>query len=260
MRYVLSLTPEMLPVLKEAGVVDSGGEGLLIIIEGALALLKEKYPQLGGGQLPDLTTFRKQAATAKAYEPKQNQKASKRDKAEKKEAKEIKERKEVKEVIKPRPARKQVSKADISTADIKFGYCTEFIIVLEAEFEDRDEAELKIFLESIGDSIVVVADDDIVKVHVHTNMPGIALQKALTYGSLSKIKIDNMREEHNERLALDAAKQNDEKNSGLTSSSEAKEITADGASEAEEVEEANVQSESEADGKSEADVESESDA
>lgn len=246
MRYVLDLTPEMLPVLKEAGVVDSGGEGLLIIIEGALALYKEKYPELGGGQLPDLTALRKQAATAKAYEPKQNQKAAKRDKAEKKEAKEIKERKDVKEIIKPRPARKQVSKADISTADIKFGYCTEFIIVLEAEFEDRDEAELKIFLEAIGDSIVVVADDDIVKVHVHTNMPGIALQKALTYGSLSKIKIDNMREEHNERLALDAAKQDDEKNSGLTSSSEAQETTADGESEAEAYEEANAEPEEEA--------------
>lgn len=208
MREVLDLTPEMLPVLKEAGVVDSGGEGLLIIIEGALRLLKEKFPELGGGQLPDLTAFKKQSAAVKAYEPKQSQKTAKKEKLEKKaDKKEAKQSKEVKDVIQARPAKRQVSKADISTADIKFGYCTEFIVMLETEFEDRDEAELKIFLEAVGDSIVVVADDDMVKVHVHTNMPGIALQKALTYGSLSKIKIDNMREEHNERLALDAEKQ-----------------------------------------------------
>ncbi|MCI8306975.1 MAG: DAK2 domain-containing protein [Lachnospiraceae bacterium] len=208
MRDVLDLTPEMLPVLKEAGVVDSGGEGLLIIIEGALNKLKEKYPALGGGELPDLTAFKKQSAAVKAYEPRQSQKAAKKEKSDKKtEKKEAKQSKEVKDVIQARPARRQVSKADISTADIKFGYCTEFIVNLETDFEDRDEAELKIFLEAVGDSIVVVADDDLVKVHVHTNMPGIALQKALTYGSLSKIKIDNMREEHNERLALDAEKQ-----------------------------------------------------
>ena len=208
MREVLDLTPEMLPVLKEAGVVDSGGEGLLIIIEGALRLLKEKFPERGGGQLPDLTAFKKQSAAVKAYEPKQSQKTAKKEKLEKKaDKKEAKQSKEVKDVIQARPAKRQVSKADISTADIKFGYCTEFIVMLETEFEDRDEAELKIFLEAVGDSIVVVADDDMVKVHVHTNMPGIALQKALTYGSLSKIKIDNMREEHNERLALDAEKQ-----------------------------------------------------
>ncbi len=208
MREVLELTPEMLPVLKEAGVVDSGGEGLLIIIEGALRLLKEKFPELGNGQLPDLTAFKKQSAAVKAYEPKQSQKNAKKEKTEKKsDKKEAKQSKEVKDVIQARPARRQVSKSDISTADIKFGYCTEFIVNLETEFEDRDEAELKIFLEAVGDSIVVVSDDDMVKVHVHTNMPGIVLQKALTYGSLSKIKIDNMREEHNERLALDAEKQ-----------------------------------------------------
>lgn len=208
MREVLDRTPEMLPVLKEAGVVDSGGEGLLIILEGALGMLKGKYPELGGGKLPDLTAFKKQSAAVKTYEPKQSQKVAKKEKNDKKtDKKDAKQSKEVRDVIQARPARKKVSKADISTADIKFGYCTEFIIILETEFEDRDEAELKIFLEAVGDSIVVVADDDIVKVHVHTNMPGIAIQKALTYGSLSKIKIDNMREEHNERLVLDAQKQ-----------------------------------------------------
>lgn len=208
MREILELTPELLPVLKEAGVVDSGGEGLLIIIEGALKLLRQKFPGLGGGQLPDLTIFKKQSSQIRAYDPKQAQKAAKKEKTDKKaNKKETKQLKEVKDVKQAEPARKRVSKADISTADIKFGYCTEFIIVLESEFGGREEAELKIFLEAIGDSIVVVADDDIVKVHVHTNMPGIALQKALTYGSLSGIKIDNMREEHNERLALDAEKQ-----------------------------------------------------
>ncbi|MCQ2506928.1 MAG: DAK2 domain-containing protein [Lachnospiraceae bacterium] len=100
---------------------------------------------------------------------------------------------------------------EISTADIKFGYCTEFIILLEKEFPIATEFAFKEYLESIGDSIVVVADDDIVKVHVHTNDPGLAIQRALTYGQLSKLKIDNMREEHNERVITGAeqAKQND---------------------------------------------------
>jgi len=89
---------------------------------------------------------------------------------------------------------------DISTADIKFGYCTEFIIMLEKEYNMDTENEFKAYLESLGDSIVVVSDDDIVKVHVHTNDPGLAIQKALTYGSLTRMKIDNMREEHNERV------------------------------------------------------------
>ena len=89
---------------------------------------------------------------------------------------------------------------DISTADIKFGYCTEFIIMLEKEYTMDTELEFKAYLETIGDSIVVVSDDDIVKVHVHTNDPGLAIQKALTYGSLTRMKIDNMREEHNERV------------------------------------------------------------
>ncbi len=108
------------------------------------------------------------------------------------------------------PVAKPVVKAvgaaadDISTADIKFGYCTEFIIMLEKEYTMDTELEFKAYLESIGDSIVVVSDDDIVKVHVHTNDPGLAIQRALTYGSLTKMKIDNMREEHNERVVSSA--------------------------------------------------------
>ncbi len=104
------------------------------------------------------------------------------------------------------PTEKPVVKAvgaaadDISTADIKFGYCTEFIIMLEKEYTMDTELQFKAYLESIGDSIVVVSDDDIVKVHVHTNDPGLAIQRALTYGSLTRMKIDNMREEHNERV------------------------------------------------------------
>ena len=99
-----------------------------------------------------------------------------------------------------------VNRAEIDTADIRFGYCTEFIINLEKEFTDEDETAFKSYLESIGDSLVVVSDDEIVKVHVHTNHPGLAFEKALTFGSLSRMKIDNMREEHQERLIKDAEK------------------------------------------------------
>lgn len=180
MRDVLSKTPDMLPVLKEAGVVDSGGEGLLVILEGAAKLLAERMPKPEGAKAPDISAMKK------------NTKPKKREQSKKTAAPKKQERKVYS------PAK---SKADISTADIQFGYCTEFIIELEREFDSRNEDEFKIFLEAIGDSIVVVADDEIIKVHVHTNMPGIALQKALTYGSLSRIKIDNMREEHNEILA-----------------------------------------------------------
>ena len=95
-------------------------------------------------------------------------------------------------------------RAGLDTADIKFGYCTEFIINGEREFTDKDEREFKGYLEEIGDSIVVVADEDVVKVHVHTDHPGLAFEKALTYGSLSRMKVDNMREEHQERLIKDA--------------------------------------------------------
>ena len=152
MRTVLEQTPEMLAVLKEAGVVDSGGEGLLTVLEGA-------YDALIGKEV----NYEVQAATPKA------------DRG---------------------GARTEV----IADADIKFGYCTEFIIMLEKNFTIKDEREFKAYLESIGDSIVCVADDDIVKIHVHTNDPGLAIQKALTYGSLTRMKIDNMREEHNERV------------------------------------------------------------
>lgn len=154
--YVLSKTPEMLPVLKEAGVVDSGGQGLMEVVRGA-------YDAFMGKEI-DLTF--------------------------------------------DAPVTKTVSAAPVAsdTADIKFGYCTEFIILLEKEFTEKDELEMKEYLTSIGDSLVVVADDDIVKIHVHTNDPGNALQKALTYGQLSRIKIDNMREEHQEKLIKEAEK------------------------------------------------------
>lgn len=199
MRNVLNQTPDMLPVLKEAGVVDSGGEGLLTILEGAFALLSERIPRPSDAKKPDISNIKKKKNVARKQEP-----ARKTP---------VKSKKQERKVYSPAK-----SKADISTADIKFGYCTEFIIVLETEFDDNSETELKVFLEAIGDSIVVVADDEIVKVHVHTNMPGIALQKALTYGSLSRIKIDNMREQHNEVLMNEAE---DNSNEDI-SSSEAK--------------------------------------
>ncbi len=194
MREVLAKTPDMLPVLKEAGVVDSGGEGLLIILEGAL----DKFRELeeGGGVVVDLSGI--SGAEIKAPDVSGKSKPAKESTAKNAPVKTLKKA----DTVRPVPK----SKADISTSDIKFGYCTEFIIMLEYEFDDKAEAEFKVFLEAIGDSIVVVADDEIVKVHVHTNMPGIAIQKALTYGSLTRMKIDNMREEHNERLKLDEQK------------------------------------------------------
>ena len=158
MRDVLDMTPDMLPVLKEAGVVDSGGEGLLTILEGAYDCLLGKNVnydiKTDEGMVPSVS------AGAKTEE--------------------------------------------IADVDIKYGYCTEFIIMLEKKFSRQDELEFKAYLESIGDSIVCVADEDIVKIHVHTNDPGLAIQKALTYGSLTRMKIDNMREEHNERVIRDA--------------------------------------------------------
>ena len=159
MRDVLEQTPEMLPVLKEAGVVDSGGEGLLTIMEGAYDVLLGKEVNY-----------------------------------------------EVEAGVESTSVGLGADSEAISEADIKFGYCTEFIIMLEKEFTSDEEKKFKAYLESIGDSIVCVADDDIVKIHVHTNDPGLAIQKALTYGSLTKMKIDNMREEHNERVIRDAEK------------------------------------------------------
>lgn len=154
--YVLDQTPEMLPVLKQAGVVDSGGQGLVQVLKGA-------YDALIGKAI-DYT-------------------------------------------IEGAPTGAAPAKISAETeAEIKFGYCTEFIIVLNAPMSDNEEHAYKAFLESIGDSIVVVADDEIVKTHVHTNDPGLALQRALTFGSLSKIKIDNMREEHQEKLIKDSQK------------------------------------------------------
>ena len=153
---VLNQTPEMLPVLKEAGVVDSGGQGLLEVIKGA-------YDAFLGKEI-DYSVIEPSTGVT-------------------------------------------VNKVNAEdTADIKFGYCTEFIILTEREFTEDDEREFKKFLSSIGDSIVCVADDDVVKIHVHTNDPGLAIQKALTYGQLSKMKIDNMREEHQEKLIRDAEK------------------------------------------------------
>ena len=152
----LAKTPEMLPVLKEAGVVDSGGQGLLEVYHGA-------YDGFLGKEI-DYTQFDKAKGPA-------------------------------------------VTKIDAQTeADIKFGYCTEFIILLNQPMSEETEHEFKKFLMSLGDSIVLVADDEIVKVHVHTNHPGQAIEKALTFGALSRMKIDNMREEHQEKLIKDAEK------------------------------------------------------
>lgn len=153
---VLAKTPDMLPVLKEAGVVDSGGQGLLEVIKGA-------YDAFLGKEI-DYSAISPSAGMS-------------------------------------------VTKINAQdTADIKFGYCTEFIILTEKEFTETDEHEFKAYLSSIGDSIVCVADDDVVKIHVHTNDPGLAIQRALTYGQLSRMKIDNMREEHQEKLIRDAEK------------------------------------------------------
>ena len=153
---MLQKTPDMLPVLKQAGVVDSGGQGLVEVLKGG-------YDALCG--------------------------------------------KEVDYTIEGAPAVSGVTKiTPQAEADIKFGYCTEFIIMLNQPMTDKQEMDFKAYLESIGDSIVVVADDEITKVHVHTNDPGLAIQRALTYGALSRMKIDNMREEHQEKLIKDAEK------------------------------------------------------
>lgn len=156
---VLNQTPEMLPVLKEAGVVDSGGQGLLQVLKGAFDAFngKEIDYSIEGASAEKASAS---AAAGEAVE-----------------------------------------------ADIKFGYCTEFIIMLEKEYTEATELDFKAYLESIGDSIVVVSDDGIVKVHVHTNDPGLAIQRALTYGSLTRMKIDNMREEHQEKVIREAERQ-----------------------------------------------------
>lgn len=161
--YVLSQTPEMLPVLKQAGVVDSGGQGLMQVVKGAFDGLT--------GKCSDFSF--EDAGILKPSSEKAPQSAG-------------------------------ASRTDIDTADIRFGYCTEFIIKLEKEYSQKDEDELKKYLGSIGDSLVVVSDDEIVKIHVHTNHPGLAFEKGLTYGSLSRMKVDNMREEYEERVIQDS--------------------------------------------------------
>lgn len=148
---VLEQTPEMLPVLKQAGVVDSGGQGLMQVLKGAYDAFLGKEIDFS---LPEVTHVQSVNINMDAQ----------------------------------------------ANADIKFGYCTEFIIMLTKTFNIKHEIDFKEYLESIGDSIVVVADDDVVKVHVHTNDPGLAIQKALKYGALSNMKIDNMRLEHQEKL------------------------------------------------------------
>ena len=154
MEEALLKTPEMLPALKQAGVVDSGGEGLMTFLRGAVDALK--------GKVSDFTITSKGSS-------------------------------------------KLVKTSIDRSADIKYGYCTEFIIML-GQSKSTVESELKEYLQKIGDCVVVVADDEIVKVHVHTNDPGLAIQKALSYGQLTSMKIDNMREEHNEKVIRDAAK------------------------------------------------------
>lgn len=158
MDEVLEHTPELLPVLKEAGVVDSGGQGLVEILKGCFDCLIGKEVSYGDITAEDLEHI-------------------------------------------------DINVDKVALEDIKFGYCTEFIILLDKKFDKASELSLKDYFTSIGDSIVVVSDDDIVKVHVHTNDPGLAIQQALTYGSLTSIKIDNMREEHSEKVIKDAAKQ-----------------------------------------------------
>lgn len=152
----LEHTPELLPVLKQAGVVDSGGQGLMVFLKGAYAAFT--------GQKVDVsfeTTSKGTSAT--------------------------------------------ITVEDDGLGDIKYGYCTEFIINAGDKYNDDEELHFKAYLESIGDCVVVVSDDDIVKVHVHTNDPGLAIQKGLSYGSLSRMKIDNMREEHEEKLIRNAS-------------------------------------------------------
>ena len=152
---VLARTPEMLPVLKEAGVVDSGGQGLMQVMKGALDVFKGK---------------------------------------------------EIEYTVEEQKSAKAAAEAQPKEKEIKFGYCTQFIIMLDKPMSPETEHEFKEFLMSIGDSIVLVADEDIVKVHVHTNDPGKAISRALTYGALTRMKIDNMREEHQEKLIKDAEK------------------------------------------------------
>lgn len=157
----LANTPELLPVLKQAGVVDSGGKGLMAVMEGCYRALSGEAGE-PAIELDALTS-------GEPSEP------------------------------------HHVDVSALETSNIRYGYCTEFLVNLEKPFPEEEERKFKSYLESIGDSIVCVASDDIVKVHVHTNDPGLAIQKGLSYGSLSRMKIDNMREEHHERLIRNAS-------------------------------------------------------
>lgn len=161
----LENTPELLPVLKQAGVVDSGGQGLMEVMQGAFDCYR--------GKEIDLSTITVNSQSA------------------------------------PKVSSGKPSLEYQQEADIKFGYCTEFIIMLDKTFNVKQEMDFKDFLESIGDSIVCVADDELVKVHVHTNDPGLAIQRALKYGPLNNIKIDNMRIEHQEKLFKQSQEEND---------------------------------------------------
>ena len=154
---VLAQTPEMLPVLKQAGVVDAGGRGLLYILEGALKQLKagDQHVTLNDGQ----------SATAAA------------------------------------PEMDVASLASIENESITFGYCTEFFINVQGA-DETVTTGLKNYLGTIGDSVVCVADDEIIKIHVHTDHPGLAIEKALTIGSLTGLKIDNMREQHTNAISF----------------------------------------------------------
>lgn len=158
----LEQTPELLPVLKQAGVVDSGGQGLMTVMHGAFQALSG---EIGEVFLENFDAT--QASESREAHP--------------------------------------IDTSHLDTSEIRFGYCTEFIVNLEHPLSDDEEQAFKSFLESIGDSIVCVASEDMVKVHVHTNDPGLAIQKGLSMGSLSRMKIDNMREEHNERLIRNAS-------------------------------------------------------
>ena len=165
--YVLSKTPEMLPVLKEAGVIDSGGQGLMEILKGA-------YDAFLGKEIDYSSIKIESSSDALTAKPEFS-----------------------------------------SLAEIIFGYCTEFLILTEREFTRKNEQDFIVFLESMGDSIVCVTDDDIVKIHVHTNDPGLVLQRAISFGEISGVKIDNMREEHREMMGKEAKKDEPPKKVGF---------------------------------------------
>ncbi len=179
----LAGTPELLPVLKEAGVVDSGGQGLMEIMRGFLMALKGEAAVLEGDAVP--------SGPARGAG-----------------------------LLEEIPTAKGSSRDDISTADIKFGYCTEFIVLLEKELSDKEIEKIKEFLLSIGDSLVCVADEEVLKIHVHTNHPGQAFEKGLEYGQLTRCKVDNMREEHNERISFAIPYEADDKSEASSEKSQ----------------------------------------